>query len=274
MCIRDSINAEYGDHSRPMRLLGTLLLFAVASAVEESGYELWLRYTPQTIPSPFSELICPVPSTACAELTEGLNAMFGNVTVGRTPSQDGALVLTFSETAVVDLRSNDAYNLTLSQVNGHSCTVLAAHTSRGAVYGAFALLRELQLGHSLVLPMSEAPASNLRMWDLWDNLDGTVERGYACAEGRSNCSALWPVTPESNRTALRRARDYARVLASVGLNSIVLTNVNACSRENKMSLSSSVLTSQIVPIAAVFASYGIPVSYTHLTLPTKRIVEN
>lgn len=87
----------------------------------------------------------------------------------------------------------------------------------------------------------------LRMINQWDNIDGSIERGYA---GKS-------IFFENNRitTDLTRIRDYARLLASSGLNAISINNVNVHHWETKF------LTEEYLPdvarVAGVFRSYGI-----------------
>ena len=87
---------------------------------------------------------------------------------------------------------------------------------RGLLYGGFALLRKLALGEE-ILAGAFAPAYPIRMLDHWDNADGSIERGYSgpsffFREGRPVCGA--------------RTRDYARLLASLGLNGCCINNVN------------------------------------------------
>ena len=94
--------------------------------------------------------------------------------------------------------------------------LILAGTGRGLLYGAFRLLRQLALGEE-ILPGDFAPAYPVRMLDHWDNADESIERGYAglsffFEEGRPVCDA--------------RTRDYARIMASVGLNGCCLNNVN------------------------------------------------
>ena len=87
---------------------------------------------------------------------------------------------------------------------------------RGLLYGAFRIREKLTLGEE-ILPGASAPAYPIRMLDHWDNADGSIERGYAgesffFREGKPVCDA--------------RTRDYARLMASVGLNGCCLNNVN------------------------------------------------
>ncbi|HEX6464040.1 MAG TPA: alpha-glucuronidase family glycosyl hydrolase, partial [Vicinamibacterales bacterium] len=97
----------------------------------------------------------------------------------------------------------------------HPVTVIAANTDVGVLYGAFHFLRLIQTGASLDrLSVSSRPRLALRLLDHWDNLDGSVERGYA---GKS----IWWPAPDA------RATQYARADASIGINGAVLNNVNA-----------------------------------------------
>lgn len=90
---------------------------------------------------------------------------------------------------------------------------------RGCLYGAFALLRRLAAGRGLPdESIRESPVAPLRMLDHWDNLDGTVERGYA---GRSIFFSGGEVTRDD-----ARVREYGRLLASVGINALAVNNVN------------------------------------------------
>jgi alpha-glucuronidase len=88
--------------------------------------------------------------------------------------------------------------------------LLTAASDRGLLYGAFALLREIQQENNLMeLDLLSNPKNNLRMLNHWDNLDGSIERGYA---GKS-------IFYKDNQLVndLKRIRDYARMLASIML---------------------------------------------------------
>ena len=88
------------------------------------------------------------------------------------------------------------------------------------LYGAFAVLRELSLGADpRGISLDEKPTMPLRMLDHWDNPDGHVERGYA-----GDSIFDWWRLPERLD---RRMSDYARANASLGINGVVVNNVNA-----------------------------------------------
>lgn len=124
-------------------------------------------------------------------------------------------------------------------------TVVTSPSDKGLLYGAFYLLRQQATGEHLTDTI-ENPAFELRILNHWDNLDGTVERGFA---GHS----LWK-WEELPRTLSPRYEEYARANASIGINATVLNNVNA---SPKILDSESLL--KIKALADVFRPYGIRV---------------
>ncbi|MBQ7519415.1 MAG: alpha-glucuronidase, partial [Clostridia bacterium] len=87
----------------------------------------------------------------------------------------------------------------------------------GVLYGAYALIRARQTGGELPRGV-QRPHYPLRMVDCWDNMDGSIERGYA---GRS----LW-FEEDEFRYDPRRIRQLGRMLASCGVNVLCVNNVN------------------------------------------------
>lgn len=114
----------------------------------------------------------------------------------------------------------------------------------GALYGVYALLRDGSLGKDSLYVSN--PAYGLRILNHWDNLDGTVERGYA---GKSLWK--WEQLPDS---VSPRYEEYARANAAIGINGTVLNNVNA---------SPKILSAEYLPkvakLADIFRPYGIRV---------------
>jgi alpha-glucuronidase len=99
-------------------------------------------------------------------------------------------------------------------------TIITANTDIGVMYGVFHFLRLMQTQQSVSnLNIISVPKIKLRILDHWDNLNRTVERGYA---GFSIWD--WHKLPDYID---KRYIDYARANASIGINSTVLTNVNA-----------------------------------------------
>lgn len=126
--------------------------------------------------------------------------------------------------------------------------LLAGKTGKGILYGAFHLLRMLQCGEAPTgAPVLENPACTLRLLNQWDNMDGSIERGYA---GRS-------IIYEDNRFKAdkRRMARYARLLASVGINGLVINNVNV--KENETRLLTDALLPEVAEVAGIFRVYGV-----------------
>lgn len=243
-----------------------------AAAVEEDGYDLWLRYRPLAAGARLTEYRgaltrivvqgnSPTLDAARDELSHGLNGLLGAaIPVEKSVTAAGAIVLGTPKSSpiVASLKldaalksvGNEGYLLRSTSIGGKRATVIAANTDIGVLYGTFDLLRHVQTLQSVSnLSISNAPKIQLRMLDHWDNLNRSVERGYA---GRSIWD--WPNLPDS---LPQRYRDYARANASIGINGAALTNVNA----NARFLTPEYLT-KVAALANVFRPYGVKVFLT------------
>ena len=121
--------------------------------------------------------------------------------------------------------------------------------SAGVIYAAFYLQRIQMLGAVPQFPIREVPSYDLRMLDHWDNLDGTVDRGYA---GRSIWN--WNSLPDTASTLIV---DYATFNASLGINAVVINNVSATPEI----LDEEHLT-KAATIAKIFSYYGIRIFFS------------
>jgi alpha-glucuronidase len=245
---------------------------AQAPAAEEDGYRLWLRYEPVTdsaVSAPyraaFSTLAVPgtTPTAAAVrdELRRGLTGLLA--TAPRSGTVSAAVPGTLVAGTPEDLPGLDAgtlerleragdegYVVGPARVAGRDVMVVAGNTDVGVLYGAFALLRHLQAGRPLEeLPLLSAPRVGLRLLNHWDNLDRTVERGYA---GFSLWD--WHTLPDYTSP---RYRDYARANASLGINGTVLTNVNADATVLRPEF-----LDRVAALADVFRPYGLRVYLT------------
>ena len=243
---------------------------AAAPAFAEDGYDLWLRYRPveaQALASyraAATEIAAPAspsPTIAAAlsELDMGLSGLLcrapphaarasraGSIILG-TPANSPAIAALGLDLSHL---GGEGYLIRSVSVGGHSATVIAANSDTGVLYGAFAYLRLIQTRAPLTqLNLSSAPRVQLRTLDHWDNLDGTIERGYA---GHSIFD--WHRLPDYVDP---RLTVYARADASIGINGACLTNVAA----NATSLTEPYLR-KAAAIAAVFRPYGIKIYLT------------
>ena len=225
-------------------LLSSLLLSACIAAPlhAETGAQAWLRYAPPPDPPRYREIPheivrlghAPEERAAAEELETGLGRMIAGApeTLPAFHRDIDAIVLGTAE----ELRhseslqrhlhgyqpvplSPDAFRITHVRNRARQCWVIQGGSPRGVLYGAFRFLQWIAQDRQLPADTTETPASTIRWVDEWDNLDGSVERGYA---GPSIFFDRGHV-----RSDLSRVRDYARMLASVGINGITINNVNA-----------------------------------------------
>ncbi len=244
------------------------VLLSLAGTVRaEDGYELWLRYHPveagylEGYRSHASVLIAPGSSptldVARAELKRGLDGLLGQDTAiaDELPGRDGAVVIGTPQSSAVIARLKldlkplgaEGYLIHSVTVDGHAATAIAANTDIGVLYGTFHYLRLIQTRASVDrLAIAEWPHVRHRVLNHWDNLDRTVERGYA---GESIWD--WHKLPDYLDP---RYTDYARANASLGINGTVLNNVNA----KALSLTPMYLE-KAAALAGVFRPYGIRV---------------
>ncbi len=219
----------------------------------EDGYELWLRYVPieddallNTYRSRITSLVCvsdsPTLKIAQAELLRGIKGLLG-VSIPLTNTiQPGAVVLGRPELAPPTV-GDEGYIIT----NFGDTIVIAGNTDIGVLYGVFHFLRLLQTHQPLGnVHIESAPQLKYRILNHWDNLDGTIERGYA---GFSFWD--WHKLPDY---LAPRYTDYARAVASIGINGATLTNVNA----NALCLTPQYLK-KAAALADLFRPYGIRV---------------
>lgn len=238
----------------------------------ENGYDLWLRYQKvdnsqllNSYSKTLAKLNFPVNSAtlteAKKELQQGLDGLLdtnlpetdgiskGTLLVG-TPASSKVLSGIHAITNEISGLGDEGFLIKTLKVNGTPYTVIAARKDMGVMYGVFHFLRLLQTQSDIKeLNITQMPKLQRRMLNHWDNLNGTIERGYAGY-------TLWDwqrlpgyIDP--------RYRDYARANASIGINGTVLNNVNA----NARSLTTEYLI-KAAALADVFRPYGIRVYLT------------
>ncbi len=226
----------------------------------ETGQAAWLRYARlnPAIAAQYTDLPrrvirqgdSPVLNSAAGELTLGLQEMLGEQ--NQAASQSYLLIGTIDSTSTIvkDVMplpnsSGDGYWIAQVNLSGAKCFVITSKTDRGVLYGVFAFLAKIARAESLsALNEISIPANSIRMIDQWDNLDGSIERGYA---GPSIFFERRQV-----REDLSRVSEYARLLASVGLNICAINNVNA----NPLLLDDSFLT-QLHRVADAVRPWGV-----------------
>ena len=245
-------------------MLAVLALICCCSGpvLADDGYELWLDYgragaPPGWQPSAIVADPAPDPSAlaAAVELQQALGELYGTGIPLAESGRDRAVIIGTPESSPVIAAAGlpleglgeEGYVVRSLEMRGERRVLVGANSGIGLVYGAFALLRELQTGGSLAaLDLVSAPRTRLRLLNHWDNLDGTVERGYA---GQSLWD--WWRLPDFSDP---RYVDYARANASLGINGTVLNNVNS---------NADILTprflAKVAALADVFRPWGLRV---------------
>ncbi len=250
-----------------MTIIG-LGLWGAGKSRAEDGYRLWLRYAPVEDPAlreaydkAFSSIVlpgdAPTDRAALKELQDGLKGYLGKPVPRLEEAQEGSLIVGTPQSCPLIARlgwekdleplGEEGYLLRSALLDGRHVTVIASENSLGCLYGVFHLVRLLGTRQPVAgLSLSEKPKIKRRILDHWDNLDGSIERGYA---GKS----LWK-WDELPGKGDERVTDYARACASVGINGAVLNNVNA----DPLILTTPYLP-KVAALADAFRPYGVRV---------------
>jgi len=244
-------------------ILAVFCLFGAARA--EDGYDLWLRYPAMERGEarPYKAAVKQIVvaddagetvALAVAELERGLDGLLGAAPAVRAEAKRaGNLWLVSGGSrlppgAGVDMDALGSEGYAMRSVDGG--TVIAANSDIGVLYGVFHFLRLMQTRESVDgLDIVETPSVDIRIINHWDNLARTVERGYSGASIWD-----WHKLPDYIDP---RYEDYARALASLGVNGVSLTNVNA----NAMALTPAYI-GKAAALADVFRPYGVKVYQT------------
>lgn len=238
----------------------------------EDGYELWLRYRPLEKPvilDAYRRCLCRVElegrSATLDVIRRELCLALGSL-LGQTPDfEEGgpntarlvigtpsgsATIRQLGLQAELSGLGDEGFCIAARQIDGQACIAIAANHEQGLLYGVFHLLMQMSAERPVTeLPIATAPKLKHRLLNHWDNLDRTVERGFA---GLSLWD--WHKLPEYVDP---RLVDYARANASIGINGVALTNVNA----NSLVLTEPYLK-KVAKLAEVFRPYGIRVFLT------------
>ncbi|MBL7747695.1 MAG: alpha-glucuronidase [Chitinophagaceae bacterium] len=253
-------------------LLTSILLLVLSTLQAEDGYRLWLRYDKisntallnkyrTAIKFPFVVGESETIKVAQHELSMGLSSLLGTTYQSNTGSiaasslwcgtpDQSSEIDNLSSVLQLSKVGDEGYAIASIANNGKKRIFIAANTDIGVLYGIFHFLRLLQTNQPIEnLKLVSAPKLKLRMLNHWDNLNRTVERGYA---GFSIWD--WHRLPGYIDP---RYIDYARANASIGINAVSLTNVNA----NATVLTRSYLE-KVKTLADIFRPYGIKVFLT------------
>ncbi len=205
-----------------------VLLLVALSLRAEDGHDLWLRGSATASVNVVCEKRSPTLDIAVKELKQGWRGNAG-----------ASVQLVVKSDEKVE---GDGYRFVDSNI--------LAETDKGILYGVYDLLRRQQTGEP-IRDLVSNPAYEYRLLNHWDNLDGSIERGYA------GLSIFWRrgddafVTTEADKQLWK---EYARANASIGINGAVLNNVNASPDMLKEQT-----LQRVKAIADVLRPYGVKV---------------
>lgn len=200
---------------RKAALLLAFLSFATAKA--EDGSAAWLRYAPIANTKMYASLPSRIVSTenspsgraAAEELRRGLTSMLGHPFVVASAGSGAVIVLSASAHL-----PPETYRIRRGLDGLH----IEGSSPTAELYGVFHFLERIA-SQKPILNETQSPSAQIRWTDEWDNPNGTIERGYA---GPSIFFEKGHIKQD-----LTRAGQYARLLASIGINGCNVNNVNA-----------------------------------------------
>jgi alpha-glucuronidase len=264
-------------------MLAAAMVCLDATARGEDGYDAWLRYAPlerdyaEQVRAALPAVIVaatdsPIAQTAVDEIVRGVRGMTG-VTLRvaeELPDEPAIVVGTVLDAGFVQgertaealtppAAARDGYHVFFRERDGVNRLWVVGTNDRSALYAAFVLLRQMATQR----PFAEIDergfaAAPLRVINHWDNLDGSIERGYAGE------SIFWD--KGRGTSDLQRVSDYGRLLASLGINGCSINNVNADVR-----VMSEELLPDVAKIADAFRPWGVRV-YLSLNFAAPRDV--
>ena len=250
-------------------LILIIVILFLQPLTADDGYRLWLKYdrlSDNDMSDSYRELLTktyipqrsPVSEVITNELNNAISGLLGKRLTYSNNIKDGNMLVVAVKdklpSSLSDLIKNDTeslndegYLIKSLQLDEQSFTVIIANTDIGLLYGTFAFIRLLQTNKDISsLEIISNPKIKIRVLNHWDNLNRTIERGYA---GFSLWD--WQKLPGYIHNYYR---DYARANASIGINGTVLNNVNANAQ-----IMTPLYLRKVAALADVFRPYGIKV---------------
>ncbi|MBD0724419.1 alpha-glucuronidase [Flavobacterium sp. L1I52] len=259
-------------HKNPIFLYGLVLLFGIQKTIAQTDYKLWLQYNKVANSEKITEYqainknIVTIGNSetiqiAAKELQNAFKSLINKTVPLSNKTAESANIILANESNLspellnqtkTELQkiNNEGFVIKTIQLKNKPQILITSKKDIGLLYGIFHYLRLLQTNQSISnLNIIDSPNTNVRILNHWDNLNESVERGYA---GSSIWN--WQKLPDFID---QRYIDYARANASIGINGTVLNNVNA----NALILTPQYLE-KVKALANTFRPYGIKVYLT------------
>lgn len=205
--------------------------------VNSKGNEIYLR----NVAVKGFETDTPIIKNALQELCTGIREMLSTELSVKGNEDEAALCIV--KDMVPSGEIPGTYHI---KVSGRKL-ILSAGEETGVLYGVFYILRMIATEQTLQgVDVTQIPSQPLRMYNHWDNMDGSIERGY------SGNSFFFRDNEFING---ERTRDYARFLASIGINGVVINNVNV--KDAATYLITERYFEKVWELSELFAEYGV-----------------
>jgi alpha-glucuronidase len=258
-------------------LIRVIALCALSNLLHaETGRDAWLRYAPlkAAVRAKYASLPASVVvsgnsavlAKARAEMIRGLRGMLGRtLRMEKEMPKEPAIILGTTDSLKSILPAlaapkigKEGFWLAWTNLRDTRCLVIASPDDRGVLYGVFAFLGKVAREQDVAqLNEVQQPSAPVRWVDQWDNLNGTIERGYG------GPSIFFE--NDNVRTDLTRVEEYGRLLASIGIQGCNINNVNA----NPRVIQDEFLP-QLARIADAFRPWGVQLSISvDLSSPQK-----
>ena len=174
---------------------------------------------------------------AIEEITLAAKEMYGCEAVVESQSDSQCICIKKSSDESL---GNEGYKISDTK----DALIVEASSENAVIYGVFRLIALVRMG--MVSDVKEVPSNPIRMLNHWDNMDGSIERGY------SGASFFF----ENNEVIINeRTKDYARMLASLGYNAVAINNVNV--KDAATDLVNDRYIGKIAKLTDLFAMYGV-----------------
>lgn len=245
--------------------------FANSKIENEDIKKQYQKYASCIIVSENSQII----NTAASEIISNLKKILQiRITLSKKPVNDNFIILgTIEKSPLINDNLNEVEKNEINDEgfiiknicsNNKKFIVIAGKRDRGVLYGVFSFLKDIKiLTNPDNLYRIENPSSPLRIINHWDNMNGFIERGYA---GKS-------IFYNNNKFLknFKRIRDHARLLSSIGINGVVLNNVNVREHETYLPFEKNLLKTK--EFADIYREYGIKI-YFSINYASPMIIDN
>ncbi|APC40149.1 alpha-glucuronidase family glycosyl hydrolase [Clostridium estertheticum] len=221
-----------------------------------SLYNCWLNYDKEvTLSDEIKEILKTIQlneegiiiNTAVKELSRAIKKLIGKTPEIIKDTMLSHIYLGKLKDKTIKLVPG-GFSIKKSTLNQKNIIEILGKDENGILNGVFSFIRAIYTGSNInEINIVDNPRNMVRMINHWDNMSGDIERGYA---GESIFFKDNHIVENKSRI-----RDYARLMASVAINGIVINNVNVHKQETKL------ITDELLPevkkIADIFRAYGI-----------------